>query len=145
MSGSDCDALVIFGVTGDLAYKKIFPALQALVARGNLPIPVIGVARGGWTLARLRARVRDSLTETGDVDTSALDRLSAQLQYVGGDYNDESTYLRLKQALSDRVRPLFYLAVAPGMFETVVNGLAKATNPQSNLACCLRRTVGVSH
>ncbi len=126
MSGSDCDALVIFGVTGDLAYKKIFPALQALVARGNLPIPVIGVARGGWTLARLRARVRDSLTETGDVDTSAVDRLSAQLHYVGGDYNDESTYLRLKQALSDRVRPLFYLAVAPGMFETVVNGLAKA-------------------
>ena len=84
MSGSDCDALVIFGVTGDLSYKKIFPALQALVARGNLPIPVIGVARGGWTLARLRARVGDSLTETGDVDTSAVDRLSAQLHYVGG-------------------------------------------------------------
>lgn len=126
MSGSDCDALVIFGVTGDLAYKKIFPALQALVARDNLPIPVIGVARGGWTLARLRARLRDSLTETGDVDAVALDRLSTQLHYVGGDYNDESTYLRLKQALSDRARPLFYLAVAPGMFETVVNGLAKA-------------------
>lgn len=122
---SVCDALVIFGVTGDLAYKKIFPALHAIARRGDLTIPVIGVARGGWNLERLRARIRDALEENGDLDADAFARLSAQLRHVGGDYNDEATYARLERALDDSRRPLYYLAIAPGMFETVVRGLAR--------------------
>lgn len=126
VSGPDCDALVIFGVTGDLAYKKIFPALQALVKRGDLPIPIIGVARGGWTLDRLRARAHDSLAEHGEVDANVFARLSAQLRHVDGDYEDPATYTRLKQVLNDSTRPLYFLAVAPGMFAIVVNGLSRA-------------------
>lgn len=126
MDTRDADALVIFGVTGDLAYKKIFPALQALFERDDLGLPVVGVARGGWTLERLRERVQASLREHGSVDADAFSRLAAQLRYVDGDYRDPATYDRLKQALHDSQRPLHYLAIAPGMFETVVRGLASA-------------------
>jgi len=126
MDSHDSDALVIFGVTGDLAYKKILPALQALAARGDLNLPVVGVARGGWTLERLRERVHESLREQGSVDADGFARLSAQLRLVDGDYSDPATYERLKQALHDSCRPLHYLAIAPGMFETVVRGLADA-------------------
>lgn len=122
----DCDALVIFGVTGDLAYKKIFPALYALVRRGEFSMPIIGVARGGWTLDRLQQRVHDSVAQQGDVDANVLARLSAQLRHVDGDYQDAATYVRLKEALNDSNHPLHYLAIAPSMFEIVVRGLSRA-------------------
>jgi len=118
------DALVFFGATGDLAYKKIFPALQALVRRG-LDIPIIGVARGDWSLDKLRDRVRDSLEKNGGVDASAFAKLSDRLRYVGGDYADPATYARLGEALGGAVRPLHYLAIPPSLFETVVQGLAR--------------------
>ncbi len=118
------DAFVFFGATGDLAYKKIFPALQAMTARGELDLPVIGVARAGWTLEKLRERARDSLEHNGGVDEEAFAHLSARLQYVDGDYSDSGTYERLKQALDKAVRPLHYLAIPPSMFGAVAQGLA---------------------
>ena len=126
MTTPRADAFVFFGATGELAYKKIFPALQALIRRGELQMPVIGMARGGWTLEKLRGHALDSVTHNGGVDAEAFARLSAQLQYVGGDYNDPSTYARLRQALNGATRPLHYLAVTPSVFGTVVQGLANA-------------------
>lgn len=126
MATSTSDAFVFFGATGDLAYKKIFPALQALMRRGDLDMPIIGVARPGWTIERLRDRVRDSLTTHGTIDEETFARLSARLQFVGGDYQDPSTYQRLKDALSAAARPLHYLAIPPSLFATVVRGLAAA-------------------
>ncbi|TBR15858.1 MAG: glucose-6-phosphate dehydrogenase [Rugosibacter sp.] len=120
------NALVIFGATGNLAYKKIFPALQAMIRYGDLDMPVIGVARAGWTLDKLRERVRDSLEQHGGIDADAFARLSAQLKYVDGDYQDPATYERLKQALDSAARPLHYLAIPPSIFVTVVQGLARA-------------------
>jgi len=120
------DAFVFFGATGDLAYKQIFPALQAMIRGGGLDMPIIGMSRGGWTLDRLRERARESLQNHGGVDQEAFAKLSAQLRYVDGDYNDAATYARLKQALGGAERPLHYLAIPPSMFETVVQGLAKA-------------------
>jgi glucose-6-phosphate 1-dehydrogenase len=118
------DALVFFGATGDLAYKKIFPAVQALVRRG-IDLPIVGVARGAWSLAKLRDRVRDSLDKNGGVDAVAFAKLSDRLQYVGGDYDDPSTYERLGRALGDARRPLHYLAIPPSLFETVIQGLSR--------------------
>jgi glucose-6-phosphate 1-dehydrogenase len=120
------DAFVFFGATGDLAYKKIFPALQALIRGGHLEMPIIGMARDDWTLDKLRGRARDSLEHNGGVDADAFGKLSARLQYVGGDYHDPATYGRLRQALGAAARPLHYLAIPPSMFATVVQGLAKA-------------------
>ncbi len=119
------DALVLFGATGDLAAKKIYPALQQMVRRGHLDIPVIGIARGGWDLARLRAHVRDCLAKRADFDQAAADRLAALLRFVSGDYDDPATFGRLCQTLGDAQRPLFYLAIPPSMFPTVVSGLGK--------------------
>src|SRR5918999_1714425 len=99
------DAFVFFGATGDLAYKKIFPALQALIRRG-LNIPIVGMARTNWTLDKLRERARDSLENSGDFDPDAFAALCTQLRYVGGDYNDPATYERLRQALNGAERPL---------------------------------------
>ena len=124
MTVSSSDTFVFFGATGDLAFKKIFPALQAMARRGDLDIPVIGMAREGWTLDRLRERARDSLAQNGGVDEAAFATLSAHLQYVNGDYRDPATYERLKRALGDAKRPLHYLAIPPSMFATVVQGLA---------------------
>jgi glucose-6-phosphate 1-dehydrogenase len=126
MSDSQSDALVFFGATGDLAYKKIFPALQAMVRRGHLNVPVIGVARGSWNLDRLRARAHDSLTEHGGVDTAAFAKLSSLMRYVGGEYTDASTWEALKKALGGAQRPSFYLAIPPALFETVVEQLEKS-------------------
>src|SRR5256885_6204197 len=126
MSVAESDAFVFFGATGDLAYKKIFPALQALIRRGDLSIPVVGMARATWTLDKLRERARDSLENNGSFDKEAFSKLCAQLRYVGGDYNDPATYDRLKEALSGATRPLHYLAIPPSLFATVVHGLAKA-------------------
>jgi glucose-6-phosphate 1-dehydrogenase len=120
------NALVFFGATGDLAYKKIFPALQAMVKRGDLDMPVIGVARAGWTVEQLRERARDSLEHNGGVDAEAFAKLAAQMRYVDGDYGDAGTFQRLKQALGDKARPLHYLAIPPSMFGKVVQGLAQA-------------------
>ncbi len=119
------DAFVFFGATGDLAYKKIFPALQALIKRGNLDIPIIGVARAGWTVDQLRVRAHDSLEQFGGVDADAFVKLSSLLQYIDGDYQDPTTYDHLKQALNGAVRPLHYLAVPPSMFTTVVRALGQ--------------------
>ncbi|OUL31724.1 glucose-6-phosphate dehydrogenase [Nostoc sp. 106C] len=120
------DALVFFGATGDLAYKKIFPSLQAMVRRGNLNVPVIGVAGRPWTTDQLRERARDSLEHHGGVNKAAFDQLSSLLQYVSGDYNKAETYEKLRQALGNATRPLYYLAIPPSLFAQVVEGLGKS-------------------
>lgn len=117
------DALVFFGATGDLAYKKIFPALQALVQRDGLDIPIIGVSRAEWTINQFRERARDSLVHNGGVDEEAFAKLSARLQYLQGDYNDPSTFENLRKRLGAAQHPLHYLAIPPGLFATVVKGL----------------------
>jgi len=120
------DALVFFGATGDLAYKKIFPALQAMARRGHLDVPVVGVAKAGFTLEKLRARARDSVTEHGGLDPAAFAQLESRLRYVDGDYRDPSTYATLRAALGDARRPAHYLAIPPSMFPTVVEGLERS-------------------
>ena len=126
MTAPRSDALVFFGATGDLAYKQIFPALQAMILAGELDMPIIGVARAPWTLAQLRDRARDSLEKHGGVDAGAFARLSAQLRFVSGDYGDTGTFQQLKQALGSASRPLHYLAIPPSLFATVVTGLHDA-------------------
>jgi glucose-6-phosphate 1-dehydrogenase len=118
------DALVFFGATGDLAAKQIFPALQALTRRGQLDLPVIGVARSEWTDDQLKVRARESLAAHGGVDETAFTRLAARLRYVSGEYQDSSTYSRLREALGQARRPIYYLAIPPSLFEAVVVGLA---------------------
>jgi glucose-6-phosphate 1-dehydrogenase len=120
------DALVFFGATGDLAYKKIFPALQALVRDHDFDIPVIGIARAEWNLDRLRDRMRDSLEHAGGVIEPAFERLCRNLQYIDGDYKDPTTFDRLRVALEGKQRPLHYLAIPPALFPTVVRGLARS-------------------
>ncbi|MEP7096548.1 MAG: glucose-6-phosphate dehydrogenase [Dokdonella sp.] len=126
MTTARSDAFVFFGATGDLAYKKIFPALQALTISGDLEMPVIGVSRGNWSLDKLRARARDSLTNNGGIDEKAFAKLSARMQYIDGDYSDPATFQHLKQVLNGAASPLHYLAIPPSMFATVVQGLAKS-------------------
>ena len=128
MTAPHSDALVFFGATGDLAYKKVFPALQAMVQHGHLDMPVIGVAKAGWNLDQLKARARASLAEHGGgVDEAAFAKLSGLMQYVDGDYADPKTFSLLKAALAGSQRPLHYLAIPPSMFGTVAEGLAKAS------------------
>ncbi len=126
MSGPRSDALVFFGATGDLAYKKIFPALQALTRKGELDVPVIGVAKSGWTLEQLKARARESIEQHGDFDPEVFARLAERLRYVDGDYRDASTYEALCRELGSACRPLHYLAIPPSMFPAVVEGLHKS-------------------
>src|SRR5258707_8456491 len=107
MNSSHSDTLVFFGATGDLAYKMIFPALQAMIKRGTLNVPVIGVAKAGWSLHQLRERARGSLTEHGGGgDEQAFAKLVSQLQYIGGDYRDDATFDHLRQALGSAGHPL---------------------------------------
>ena len=121
------DALVIFGVTGDLAHKMIFPALYAMVRHGVLKVPVVGVAAPQWSLKQLRKRATDSIRQAGRIDDrGALDRLLSLLRYVGGDYNDPGTFTALRQALGDARRPAHYLAIPPALFATVIKGLGVA-------------------
>ena len=120
MPPQESDALVVFGVTGDLAYRKIFPALQALVARRQLKVPIIGVGRNPMSPEQLIARARQSVTErttVGDLDFS---KLAALLRYVSGDYQDLGTFTQIRQALGNAQRPLFYLAIPPSAFPVIV-------------------------
>jgi glucose-6-phosphate 1-dehydrogenase len=126
MSDSYSDALVFFGATGDLAYKKIFPALQSMVKRGHLNKPVIGVAKSSWTLDQFRARARDSLEKHGGVDTAAFGKLSGLLRYVDGDYQDPATFQKLRKELGAAERPAHYLAIPPALFAKVVEQLGKS-------------------
>ena len=126
-SGEVSDALVFFGATGDLAYKKIFPSLQGMVKRGFLSVPVIGVAKSGWSVDQLRERARQSLQEYGGgVDEAAFGRLVSLLQYIDGDYADPATFAKLRQALGGAKRPTHYLAIPPSLFGAVVEQLGKS-------------------
>src|ERR1700739_85043 len=124
MNQSHSDALVFFGATGDLAYKKIFPALQAMVRRGSLCVPVIGVAKAGWNLEQLKARARDSVEKHGGLDPAAFEKLSGLLRYVDGDYNDPAIFQALCRELGQSQRPAYYLAIPPAAFSTVVEQLS---------------------
>ncbi|MBA3403724.1 MAG: glucose-6-phosphate dehydrogenase [Gemmatimonadaceae bacterium] len=120
------DALAFFGASGDLASKKIFPALQALARHGRLDMPVIGVARSGWTDEQLRAHARESIERHGSIDHDAFAKLASHLVSVNGDYGDPDTFVSLRKALGDAAHPLHYLAIPPNMFETVATGLARS-------------------
>ena len=124
MQAEHSDALVFFGATGDLAAKQIFPALQAMLRRGLLSVPIIGVAKAGWTVEQLRVRARESLEQHGGVDEAAFAKLVSLLGYVDGDYHDASTFSELREKLGDAVRPLHYLAIPPSLVATVSQGLA---------------------
>lgn len=125
MSAAAADALVLFGATGDLAARKIFPALQQMVRRGHLDIPVVGIARGGWDIERLRTHVHNCLTAVVGFDEAVFGRLAGLLRLVDGDYDDAATFGRLRDALGTAQRPLFYLAIPPSMFPGVVHSLGK--------------------
>jgi glucose-6-phosphate 1-dehydrogenase len=120
------DALVLFGITGDLAYQKIFPALQAMIQAKTLRAPVVGVARSGWSRERLLDRIHESLVEHGGVDDAAFSALAEGFEYVDGDYTDLDTFTRLRAALADARRPLHYLAIPPSLFGPVVEHLMAA-------------------
>jgi glucose-6-phosphate 1-dehydrogenase len=124
MSETQSDALVFFGATGDLAYKKIFPALMAMLKRGHLDVPVIGVAKANWNLEQFRARARDSLDKHGGVDEADFTRFCALLRYVDGDYADAATFQALRRELGGAARPAHYLAIPPVLFGPVVEKLA---------------------
>jgi glucose-6-phosphate 1-dehydrogenase len=126
MSVAPSDALVFFGATGDLAYKKIFPALQGMVRRGHLNVPVIGVARAGWTLDQFRARARDSVEKHGGLDAPAFAKLSNLLRYVDGDYQDPATFAAVRRELGSAQHPAHYLAIPPALFGVVVEHLGKS-------------------
>jgi glucose-6-phosphate 1-dehydrogenase len=121
------DALIFFGATGDLAHKKIFPSLQAMVRRGHLNVPVIGVAKAGWNVDQLRTRARDGLEKFGGgVDAVAFEKLCRLLHYVDGDYRDAGTFQAIRKELGTAERPAHYLAIPPALFGLVVEQLAKA-------------------
>jgi glucose-6-phosphate 1-dehydrogenase len=126
MTNSHSDALVFFGATGDLAYKKIFPALQAMAKRGHLNEPVIGVAKAGWDLDQLKARARDSVEKHGGLDSAAFEKLCGLLRYVDGDYKDPATFQSIREQLGSAQRPAHYLAIPPTLFGLVVEQLAKS-------------------
>jgi glucose-6-phosphate 1-dehydrogenase len=120
------DALIFFGATGDLAYKKILPAVQAMLKRGNLNVPVIGVAKSGWNLDQFKARAKDSLEKHGGLDPAAFSMFSDLLRYVDGDYNDPATFQAIRKTLSSAQRSAFYLAIPPALFGKVVEQLGKS-------------------
>src|SRR5262245_15692422 len=126
MNESHSDALVFFGATGDLAFKKIFPALHALARRGRLSVPVIGVGRSDKDLDEFRGRARTSIEKHGGVDSAGFERLSRLLRYVRGDYNDPETFGAIRKELGLARRPAFYLAIPPVSFEPVVEELFRS-------------------
>jgi glucose-6-phosphate 1-dehydrogenase len=125
-SAVTADAFVFFGATGDLAYKQIFPALQQMILRDNFNLPIVGVAKSGWTIDQLRTRVRDSLTQYGGLDEGAYAKLIQLLQYVDGDYQDPKTFETLRKVLGEARTPLNYLAIPPDLFGSVVQSLGKS-------------------
>jgi len=126
MAANQSDALVFFGATGDLAYKKVFPAIQYLIKHGHLDVPIVGVAKSGWVLSQLQSRARDSLATHGGVDEAAFAKLIERLRYVDGDYNDPATFTQLREALGQAKRPLHYLAIPPSLFGPVAQHLAES-------------------
>ena len=136
------DALVFFGATGDLAYKKIFPALQEMIKHGALAVPVIGVAKSGWSLAQLQAHARASLEEYGGVDPVAFPRLLSLLRYVDGDYLDPATFRALRATLGTARRPAYYLAIPPALFGTVVEQLLKSGGAAAGARVILEKPFG---
>jgi glucose-6-phosphate 1-dehydrogenase len=126
MSGTPSDAIVFFGATGDLAYKQIFPSLLGLIRDEGLSVPIIGVAKAGWNLDKLKARAVDSIAHHGGGDPQLVAKLTGLLHYVDGDYNDPATFAQLTKELGTAQRPLHYLAVPPSLFGVVAEGLAKA-------------------
>jgi glucose-6-phosphate 1-dehydrogenase len=126
MSAPRSDAFVFFGATGDLAFKQVFPALNSLVNQDGLDVPIIGMARAGWNLEKLRARARESLEKAGKFRPEEFEKLSRQLRYVDGDYGDAATFTKLREALGPAKRPIHYLAIPPSMFASVVQGLASS-------------------
>jgi glucose-6-phosphate 1-dehydrogenase len=126
MHTEPADALVFFGATGDLAYKKIFPSLQAMLKRGYLNVPFIGVAKSDWNLDQLKARARDSLEKHGGLDPVAFEKLSGLLRYVDGDYHDPATFQSIRKELGAAQRPAHYLAIPPALFGLVVEQLTRA-------------------
>jgi glucose-6-phosphate 1-dehydrogenase len=126
MADLNSDAFVFFGATGDLAYKQIFPALQAMVRHGHLDVPIIGVAKSGWDIEKFKEHARDSLEKHGGVNAEAFVKLCSLLQYIDSDYHDATTYETLRKALREAKRPLHYLAIPPSEFATVAQGLAKS-------------------
>jgi glucose-6-phosphate 1-dehydrogenase len=124
MQNRQADALVLFGATGDLAHRKIFPALQAMIKRGSLRVPVVGVARSGWNLERLRQRIQDSLEQsTEGLDAAAFAEITRLLRYVDGDYRDPATFEALRERLAGAAHPLHYLAIPPSLFASVAENL----------------------
>ena len=126
MTAKPSDALVFFGASGDLAYKKIFPALQAMTRRGHLEVPVVGVARSDWTVDQFAARARESIERHGRWDEATFARLRARLRYVRGEYAEPSTFAAIRGHLGDARRPLHYLAIPPSLFPVVVEGLGRS-------------------
>jgi glucose-6-phosphate 1-dehydrogenase len=124
MSALESDAFVFFGATGDLAFKQVFPALNSLVNRDGLAIPIIGMGRAGWNIEKLRARARESLEHAGKFCAGEFEKLSALMRYADGDYSDPETFRNLRKALGSAARPIHYLAIPPSMFGRVVQGLA---------------------
>ncbi|MFL5391084.1 MAG: glucose-6-phosphate dehydrogenase, partial [Myxococcales bacterium] len=120
------DALVFYGATGDLAYKKIFPSLQGMIRRGVLDVPIIGVAKQGWNLEQLRGRAKESLEKNGGIDERAFERMLQLLRYVDGDYEDPRTFAELKRALGSARRAVHYMAIPQGLFGLVAGQLARA-------------------
>src|SRR5438309_1301993 len=135
------DALVFFGATGDLAYKQIFPSLQQMIRRGNLNVPVIGVAKAGWSLEQFRERAHDSLEKHGGADAAAFSKLMELLKYIDGDYRDAGTFKKLRELLGKAQLPTHYLAIPPSMFATVVEGLG-ASNCSKNARVILEKPFG---
>ena len=126
MTAAHSDAFVFFGATGDLAYKQIFPALHGLIRDEGFHLPIIGVAKAGWTLDQLKARAKDSLAHHGCVDPTVCDKILELLRYVDGDYNDPNTFTQLRAELGQSQRPLHYLAIPPSLFGAVAENLAKS-------------------
>jgi glucose-6-phosphate 1-dehydrogenase len=126
MNEAHSDALVFFGATGDLAYKKIFPSLQAMVKRGTLDVPVVCVAKSGWNIDQLRARVQDSLEKHGGLDRAAFDKLCSLLRYIDGDYMEMDTFQSIRRELGSAARPAHYLAIPPLLFGHVVQSLGQS-------------------
>jgi glucose-6-phosphate 1-dehydrogenase len=142
MDKIESDAFVFFGATGDLAHKKIFPALYAMVRRGGFHIPIIGMARGGWSLEKLTERARDSVKQSGDYDEQSFAKLAALLRYVDGDYSDPQTFAKLKKALGLAKSPIYYLAIPPSMFASVVQGLQKCGCAETNSRVIVEKPFG---